>query len=714
MRNIFLCAIVATLLATGASVFAQQAQPPAPAIPQGTVTLHFNGDVALDKAVGQPGVPVKARFSDVVKDPASSRNLQEVDIVGIMAVSSESGIQAGATLRPSQIRRFNSRVVWSAVALQKPADNINRREELPSPLQSTFGVDATRVPSGTAVQASGDIQGAIVAAMKLFDRKEENEEEKTAPKQDQGQASQRSPTQAASPARSNDIASQFSPATPTVVQESAEPIVGTTSEGCPPRVDLANDMVTIQSRLTSNGVPQGACSDTSETMTLKRSFTGCADEVDKPALTAHPTFKRYYVDAGGTTQYVDADCQPDAEQTFTLSEDKGACTVDVNLQTNTASVRTQMVYQNRSNQRIVVEDCRVAAGAVTADIVTTDQGCSLRHDYQGGASHQQKRKTYDLESLTYTVEPCSDTGVSYAHTKVTNVCQVVTDFDANKAFKQYRTQIDVNGVTQFINDCTPDPDQSQDLQKTASGCETNFFHNIAAGQSFGAARWFHTLSGSTAYVTVCIQDDTVTYAHQEATTGYQNDDTTKISKPMTRLYFNAPTVGEVEVSGPQVRDGAPEIPYTLDRVETQATDISYTGCDRYEERADMSVYKRADNTEYSEYLGPAAPLGPINACSRQNSWALTSDAGADYNHFCTGTCNGEGGSFPCSAGGSMRFCTYTGTSTLTREDGQPVGSQNATRGTSSSVCQQAASAIGPCSAPSAGMTNPWNAELGWF
>lgn len=722
-RKLSVACLIA-ILAGAAPASAQEPVPgaAAPAPPLDVVNLRFVDNVQLDAAARQPGVPIKARFTDVVRDPATVGRLQLVDINGVLAVGDGSGVAPGATLGPRQLLRYNGRVVWSAVSLQQPDQGINRREELNSPLVSDFGSASARVPTGTVVRARGDVNGAIATALKLFDRKDEEKEKKdeaAADKksQDQGAAadSRRAAVQAASPAKSNDLAANFRPSQPQIVTQAADPVAGTTTEGCPARVDLANEQVTIQSRLTQNGVPQGACSDTNETFQLKRSYTGCADAVDRSAGEARPTYRRYWVDAGGSTQYVDADCQPDAEQSFALTEDKGSCTVDVNLTTNTASVRTQLVYQNRSNQRIVVDDCRVAPGAATAPIATTATGCSLRHDFAAGTSFEQKKKTYDLDGLTYTVQACSDTGVSYAHTRVTNVCNPVVDFNVNKAFPQYRTRITVDGVDQYINDCTPDQALAQDLQKTGQGCETTFFHNISAGQSFGSARWYHTLSGSPTYVTVCQQDDAVTYAHQNETTGYQHDDTAKISKPLTRIHFMSP-VGDIEVSGPQVREGAPEIAYVLDRQEVQTTgEVSYTGCDKYQERANMNIYRRADATEYSEVASPASPLGPTNACTISTSWGVLSLGTPALRPGCSGDDD-------CGCEASIntwrqdQSCTYRGTMQRNRDDGTVVSTGQNDRSYPQTACRHWADTSNMCPTPNPGgsVTNTWNVENGWF
>lgn len=482
----------------------------------------------------------------------------------------------------------------------------------------------------------------------------------------------------------------------------ATPVAGETTEGCPPRVDLQNNVVVVQSRPTENGVATGACSDALDRFPLQKAFTSCNDDIDQAGGSAYATYRRYWVDGGGTTQYVDAECVRDTEQQFSLVENADACSVSVDVNAGTATPRSQLVYTNRTGQTVVVAACRATPGAAAYTITQSAAACQLRHDFTAGVSHRQTKSTYlRSDGVEVVVAPCADDGTSYQHVKVNDesVCAAAVDQTGLTAVKQFRWRIDVDGASQYITECAPDPDTQVALQKDAAACAGTFYHYTEAGQSYGAARWYHSLYGSQSYVTQCQQDTATVYAHQIDIVSYSHNDATKISQPMTRIHFNAGGgVGDVEVSAAQVRAGAAEIPYTLTGAETRATgEVSYTGCDKYTLNANYNVYSRIEidggTMAYEENTGAAAPTGPSNACSTSVSttWNRTSPSSIRHTYLVNGQdplarCGTfwQDGTLTAKAV-AYASSTYEGTRTVTREDGE-VQSTTTGQGTTSSPC----------------------------
>jgi hypothetical protein len=591
---------------------------------------------AADGTAPKEPVRVRSKFQQVPGTGADADRMRQVVLRGTMDVAPADATAAGE-------ERRRGKITWTSVI--RP-DNA-KMAILPSPLTSQFSSTGGKVMKEQAVTAQGDYGAVLTAVRSLYDDKAGGIAVVQGEAGQDGRDAAATGDAAALPAGAGGLqapggggggsgggssplmasgggsgsATKFKMPDVIGATESAAtaadkpPVMGETTEGCPPRVDRANETVVVQSRITTDGTPTGACEDTLERFTLQKSFAACPDKVDAASGKAMPQYRRFWVDAGGTTQYIDSECQPDETQSFEMSEDPSSCTWQTDMATMQAVQRSQQVYMNRDNARVVVTGCRATPGVAPTPIVWTNVACDLRHDFAAGVSTQQRRAVYVTNGIEVTVQACADDPAqAYPHKTVANVCDAVVDLDAGIHTPQIRKAIDLPTGTAYVSDCAPDPNQAAALSKTAEGCDAIYYHYLATEKSHAAARWYYVKGGSRQYVTECRQDDAVSYTHQVQTTAYQHDDVRKVSKPSTRIYFNGPA-GEVEVSPSQVRTGAPELAYAPQGQQTVETgNSSYEGCNALRETALSNLYLRADSTTYAEAVGPGTPVGPVDVC----------------------------------------------------------------------------------------------------
>ena len=408
----------------------------------------------------------------------------------------------------------------------------------------------------------------------------------------------------------------------------------------------------------------GCVADTEQQVDLLRSYAGCTDAVDVVNRTARPQYKRYFTLRNGSTQFVDAECQTEAETNFPVTEDTAACTPEVDLPGAKIYARAELVYTDRNNRRVLVRSCQRTVDAVETalPITRTEEGCSLRHDFAARKSYERKKSTYTVGADITMVQDCTETSITFAHEDVRGVCQDLVDHASGLAQPQNRWRITLaDGSKEYVSECQPVTTESRNFTKTTDGCDGLYYHYETAGQSYGASRWFYTQFGgaSRVYVTECQEDRTRTFAHESRINGYEHDDAVKSSRAKTEVYITTPT-GELTVSAPRLREGTAAVPYTKLSSVTKATGtVVYEDCNAFAEMAVYDQYQRADNTTIEMNAGPAAAQGPRNACSYVNTWPLASsgsvytDVYADPGRLIT----------------YYRVCTFSAQRSATREDG---------------------------------------------
>jgi hypothetical protein len=441
-----------------------------------------------------------------------------------------------------------------------------------------------------------------------------------------------------------------------------------TTLGCEPRIDLVQNAAIPQQQTVVNGLQQGDCRDTSARLPIITDYSICADVVDLETATANPSYRRRYTSLQAVTVFLDQTCQTDTETTFQIVEDLSACGWILDGDNNTAIKEGIRYYTNRNNNRVEVTDCLPSATVSPIPTSVRTQACDLRHDFGGGVTYQRGRIEWFYKGDIQTDGQCLDTGVQFAHFEDPTGCAYEHNLDTGEAYQTSRTAFIANGVTSYIDtQCVPNPETTVSLQVTYEGCETVFFDNIPGQVSYAAYRQYYVDGNNVRqYVTECLRDDDTHYVHQYRITGYVHDDNLRQSMPQTEIFIETDQ-GESVRSPSQVRDDAVAIPFTYQAQETTETDTTYSGCDKYVHSELTDIYTRPDGTTYQRVIGPGPTTGPLNACTvfTAPSWDFKSD-----NVYCTGS-NQTGAQL-------HRSCTYTGSRTLQREDGDQIGQTSST------------------------------------
>jgi hypothetical protein len=550
-----------------------------------------------------------------------------------------------------------------------------RKEALPADAYAAqFGLSAPELDPTKEIVIKGYGAALVAALQRLAKTEPEAPQEQAETTREPANAQ---PSNGSSGSENAQAASYKSPEPVTITPEAAEAVRITTT-GCPIRIDLGQLRAIQQSKTetTKAGalVTETACSDSAEGFDLQKSYTVCSDEVDLAGRTATAQYVLFYVDAGGSRQEV-SDCAADGEKIFPIVEKFNACTIFLDYSAQEAVPQSTLIYQNDNNAEIQVRGCEPSESKLAVALTPTTNGCSIRHDFNLNKSFQQATNTYLMDGVQYTAGGCIDNAVEYIHeslyldTAGGNVCAPIVDYTGGKVTLQSRIQISVNGVGQYLTECTPDVGGQLALVATTDGCTNlaTWEHDLVSGQSFGQERHYYTFSGQRNYVNNC-QSSQVAYAHQVENTGWQNHDDQLFAYSLDTVYIVAPT-GRYDIQVSQVQSGAIQMPYQLGGTATVPTGtFTYSGCDKFTDTQNVENWERPDLTTYEKPIGTGAPVGPSDACSLNivptNAWPLTSV----QSNWAIGWCTN----------GSRKFGNighYDGTKEVLREDQVVIASE---------------------------------------
>ena len=306
---------------------------------------------------------------------------------------------------------------------------------------------------------------------------------------------------------------------------------------------------------------------------------------------------------------------------FKIVEKDNSCPIDINLARKIATPQSKLIYVGINNAEEQVRDCAPSAAKPAVDMVQSTQSCKLTHDTSKGVTRELGVWTYKLDGVIYQATPCMDTGRTFAHKKVykkgaRDICTPLVDLKKGTVALQSRTEITVDGVPRYINECTPDKGAALRVKSTTDGCTdpATFRHNIGAGQSLGMRRYYYE-NPARVYVTQCQSALDLVYPHKQTVVGWQNNDSDLTAQPLTKVTISIDGT-PYEIVRSAVLAGAKKTPYTLARTETQIINTDYQGCSAIHHRAKVEIYTRPDQTEYSQRVGTAKAGAPVNACSK--------------------------------------------------------------------------------------------------
>ncbi|MCW9045305.1 MAG: hypothetical protein OQK35_03135, partial [Alphaproteobacteria bacterium] len=542
-------------------------------------------------------------------------DLRFVSVPGVSATLTQ-GVTAKAYTRYVTVEgKQIGQVILSAV------ERDGRSEPLSSNnFTAQFDLTKPELEPTVPIEIQGNQQELAAALQRLTDGTGEEavvRQEKDVQESDTGAG------ETGSNAKANPDAAAYQSPEALQTAEVAPPIIKITTEGCDIRVDLEQGYAFQQSRVetTENGtVSTGSCADGETKYPLQRSYTACADLVDLTAKTATAQYIQYYSDGGGTRQEV-SECTLDTEQVFAIVEKRDSCPVFLDYGNLEAVTQAALVYVNSTNTEVQVRACQASLEVMAVPLEETTDGCSIRHDIAGGKSFRQARKTYTLNGITWQAGSCADNGTEYTHSKVyvnaanDKICSPIVNIGSASATMQYRLSIAVDGLSQYVNECTPDT-SSLTVSATTDTCTNpvNWTHDVTAGISYGKERHYYTFNGTREYVNDC-QDSAAAFYHQVETTGWQDHDDQLFAYPLNTVYIVAPN-GRYNIKVSEVLTGAAQQPYVFTGTSTaNSGEVTYEDCSKYQGVNNVENYTRPGGTLYSKVIGPATPIGPAHACN---------------------------------------------------------------------------------------------------
>lgn len=428
-------------------------------------------------------------------------------------------------------------------------------------------------------------------------------------------------------ASGNDLASSYKTPPATTIKAEKEPTitVSTSTDGCSVRVDLAQEKAFVQSKeqTFSDGVlsAETQCSDSEVSYPLKKSYLACPDIVSLKDMTAWPQFTWYYADGSGETHTV-SECTKDEELPYTIAEDEGQCTILTDFAAGQAVPQSALVYTNRNGAIVQARGCDTSTLSAAVPMTESTAACPLRHDHAAGLSHELSMWTYQRNGVTYQAAPCADTGRTFTQEKVYTdsaneyVCTPIVNQTGGTVTLQSRKRITIDGISQYITECTPDT-ATQAILSTTDGCmdPSKWTHDIEANVSYGQERFYFLKGGSTpVYVTNC-QTSAVNYAHSQTVTGYQPHDDQLFAYPLTTVKISV-NGSPYTIKSSEVLPGATQFQYTLSgTVDKQNGAATYEGCNAFYTTTRYEQWARPDRTVYEKAIGDGAPVGPSDVCS---------------------------------------------------------------------------------------------------
>lgn len=495
---------------------------------------------------------------------------------------------------------------------------------------SQFEIDPDNTLAELAPEDLIDIDGSepeLIEALKKLMEEEEQEDPSPQTASD-GQSGTNSNSNSSGKDGENAQSSATQPVQSATESYSTETRV--TTDGCELVIDRPSKVVREQNKILEyeNGVlvNESACSDSGRNFPIERSYMTCADVIDLPALEARPQYIEYYNDTDQIRQEISG-CTIDEDQLFAIVENR-SCPIDIDLVGGVATVYTKLIYQDGNNREIQVRGCEPSQEVQPIKMEQDFSACSIKHDFAHGESTALATWVYELDSAFYQASPCMETDTVYPHKKVYktdgyDVCPVLIDLSGQIVIPQYRTQITVDGVTQFIDECKPAQDGEIQFIATTETCDNPvlFQHDLGAAVSYGLQRYYYE-NPDKVFVTECAAGGP-TYRHNHEQTGWLHDDEQLVSQPLTTISIDV-SGQHYEIASDVLLDGETQIPYAENPVETVAEQGQKTheGCEVFQLTSLKQDYIRPDDSLYILMLGEGAPLALGDHCTRSNTgWA---------------------------------------------------------------------------------------------
>ena len=185
---------------------------------------------------------------------------------------------------------------------------------------------------------------------------------------------------------------------------------------------------------------------------LERDYGACKVEVDLASRTATGRFRLRYTDAGGQT-HVARECSADPDRAFAIFE---AHDCAIAHEGGMAILRSRLVYQTRDGRRHEARECAPSEDPARAPIAMAFNAavCGNPDGSAAAAAFQERgRYEYELDGITRTHGACRDTGRLMEYRADHDACRIEIDEAAETVFKRFRIETVVDGAVTATSPC---------------------------------------------------------------------------------------------------------------------------------------------------------------------------------------------------------------------------------------------------------------------
>lgn len=329
----------------------------------------------------------------------------------------------------------------------------------------------------------------------------------------------------------------------------------TTTSGCTVRVDYDLNKVFVQERTMVAGKETQSCKDSATSFSLQKDYESCPNQIDTIAKKVFYYFQYFYNDDKNSKNVI-GNCQIDSSLTSNLQITKSYnCADFIDLAANKVYSQYQESYKDKDSKDIIIKDCSIdyeKAYTITQDL----SSCGIKHLFDQSYSVAQNKLFYTKDSKQIIIQDCAESTIKYPHITTTDTCTPIVNNNQVTIFN--RKYITVDGIRQYITDCTP---LSSNVTIKEEICTSNqFTHDFTAGQSFYNKTYYY-IDGNNQKVNVstCVKsDEAFPHLQDSSICVAQNDDPNLKTNLFAKKYILVNSVKQYITDCQQI---SPAVPY---------------------------------------------------------------------------------------------------------------------------------------------------------
>lgn len=460
--------------------------------------------------------------AETVERDAAIRKLEKIDLQvkivrnddAVVAVSmqslSEEGLNAGMdkmlleSVKASEIEADGTKTYNLSFDKATKVDE-ESGEKKETPLATPFPASLVPVPTmenGDEFELEVD-PVELVAAWERLNQKEEEEEEEeevaTLALDESDKSGSSTADQKDEEPRAEFESPDFS------VEADGEPVI--TTQLCPIKVDIAQQVAIVMEETLVDGVSEGGCQET---------------------LTRYPLERRY-----------------------------ANCPLTPDIANMVMNESYTLVYNDPNAGEVQAQGCTVDPERVIA-LTETTEGCGISHDFNSGISTQQTQLTYEHMGVVQTLQACQNSATTFAHNVTRDGCSPIVDNVNSTVTFTERVLIDVDGMQQEIAPCAPNAATTVAINEEECTGSNRYSHDFLGGQSFLNKTYYYEDNGVRTDVITC-QPSTETFVHNidESLCSDTHDDVGKTTTMRGRPVID--DGGQVVIGS--CEDISPVVPY---------------------------------------------------------------------------------------------------------------------------------------------------------